>query len=39
MVRRDNCKLLRETMKVALDYILIKRDEKTAIEYTKFQIS
>ena len=38
-VRRDNCKLLRETMKKVLDYILIQREIPTAILYTKFQIS
>lgn len=38
-VRRDNCKLLRDTIKKILDYILIQRDVPTAIDYTKFQIT
>jgi len=35
-VRRDNCKLLRDTIKKILDYVLIKKDPKTAVAYTKF---
>lgn len=34
-VRRDNCSLIRQMINNILNYILIERDEKKAVDYTK----
>ena len=34
-VRRDNCALIRKMINNILNFILVERDEKSAVEYTK----